>query len=151
MSMNNRAPPSWRFPLAYLLTAGAFLAMDALWLMSANAALYRPAIGHLMGASVDWVAAALFYVGYLVGLVFFAVAPAIAAERPAPALMRGACLGLLAYGTYDLTNQATLRDWPWSLTTIDLAWGALVSGVSSCAAAAGTLATCRRARRATGR
>ena len=70
------------------------------------------------------------------GLVFFAVVPGL--TKPSAALGRGALIGLLAYGAYDFTNQATLRGWPWSLTLIDLAWGTIVSGVSSWAAAAGT-------------
>jgi uncharacterized membrane protein len=146
------APPSpWRHPLAYLLTAVVFLAMDAVWLTSTSTALYRPAIGHLMAPTVDWLAAAIFYTGYFAGLVYFAVDPALATRRPIVALQRGALLGLLAYATYDFTNQATLRDWPWHLTLIDLVWGAVISGVSSCAAAAATLATCRRVRRARAR
>lgn len=129
-------------PLAYAASAATFLAMDAVWLTLATDALYRPAIGHLMAPGITWAAAALFYAGYFAGLLFFAVVPA---RRPIAALARGAALGLMAYGTYDFTNQATLRGWPWSLTFIDLAWGATVSGVASWVGAA---VTCRRGRRA---
>lgn len=139
--------PRWRHPLAYLATAFVFLAMDAVWLSAATGPIYRPAIGHLMSATVDWLPAAVFYAGYFAGLVYFAVDPAVSAGRPVLALARGAALGLMAYGAYDFTNQATLRGWPWHLTWIDLAWGAVVSGVSSWAAAA----TCRRASRTSGR
>ncbi|MDR7332130.1 DUF2177 family protein [Roseateles asaccharophilus] len=131
--------PRWQWPLAYAVTALVFLAMDALWLSTATATLYRPAIGHLMAPTVDWTAATLFYVFYFAGLVYFAVQPALASGRPLAALGRGALLGLMAYGAYDFTNQATLQGWPWSLTLIDLAWGGTVSGVSSGAAAAVTL------------
>ena len=130
--------PRWRHPLAYLLTAVVFLALDAVWLTMTTGPIYRPAIGHLMAADVSWVPAALFYVGYFAGLVFFAVDPALTARRPVGALARGAALGLLAYGAYDFTNQATLRDWPWHLTWIDLCWGAVNSGLSAFAAAAAT-------------
>ena len=133
-----RLPP-WRLPLAYLLAAVFFLAMDAVWLSLAAAPLYQPAIGHLMSPVVDWAAAAAFYVLYVAGLVFFAVAPALVWRRPAVALQRGAFLGLLAYATYDLTNQALLRGWPWHVTLADLAWGTFASGVASWAAAAATL------------
>ena len=131
--------PPWRFPLAYLLAAAFFLAMDAVWLSLEAARLYEPAIGHLMSPGVDWAAAAAVYALYVAGLVFFAVAPALVWRRPAVALRRGAFLGLLAYATYDLTNQALLRDWPWHVTLDDLAWGTFASGAASWAAAAATL------------
>jgi uncharacterized membrane protein len=130
--MTSPALPIRRLALAYLVTALVFLAMDAVWLTQTTTPLYRPAIGHLMATTIDWTAVALFYPLYFTGLMFFAVAPA---QRPVVALARGALLGLLAYGTYDLTNQAALQGWPWSLTLIDLAWGGIVSGVSSWAAA----------------
>jgi uncharacterized membrane protein len=140
------APASrWRLPLAYGVTAVVFLAMDAVWLTLATEPLYRPAIGHLMAPTVTWAAALLFYVFYFAGLVVFAVGPA---ASPLQALGRGALLGLMAYGAYDFTNQATLQGWPWALTLIDLAWGATVSGVSSAAAAA---VTCRPGRPASAR
>ncbi|MDH0863824.1 DUF2177 family protein [Mitsuaria sp. GD03876] len=151
--------PAWRWPLAYLATAAVFLTMDAGWLSATSASLYQPAIGHLMAATVDWRAVAAFYPLYIAGLVVFAVAPALSSEQGGrnsratvwPALWRGAFFGLLAYATYDFTNQATLRDWPWTITLIDLAWGATVSGIASAVGAAATAATCRRARRTSAR
>lgn len=130
--------PTWRLPVAYLLTALVFLALDAVWLSTATQPVYRPAIGHLMAAQVQWVPVALFYAGYFAALVYFAVNPALAAGRATVALGRGVALGLLAYGTYDFTNQATLRDWPWHLTLVDLCWGAFNTGVSCLAGAAAT-------------
>lgn len=127
------ALPRHRLPLAYVLTAATFLAMDAVWLTLATDWLYRPAIGHLMAPTVTWGAAVLFYALYIAGLVIFAVSPS---ASPAGALGRGALLGLMAYGAYDLTNQATLQGWPWKVTLIDLVWGATVSGVSSAVSAA---------------
>ena len=141
-------PPRWQLPVACACTAGVFLAMDAVWLTSTHARLYQPALGHLMSGGIDWIAAALFYAIYIAGLVVFAVQPALQARRPLVALGRGAALGLLAYATYDLTNQATLRGWPWHVTLIDLAWGSTVSGTASWAAAA---ITSRRASRTRGR
>lgn len=133
---------------AYFAAAIVFLALDAVWLSLMNARLYQPAIGHLMAASVDWRAAALFYPLYLLGLLVFAIRPALIEGRATPALRLGALFGLLAYATYDLTNQATLRDWPWAVTLADLIWGAFVSGSASGAAA---WFTCRRASRRSGR
>lgn len=131
--------PRWQWPLAYVATLLVFLAMDAVWLSTATAALYRPAIGHLLAPTVDWVAAALFYAFYFAGLVYFAVAPALASGRASQALVRGVLLGLLCYGTYDFTNQATMQGWPWLITAVDLVWGGTVTGVSCWAAAAVTL------------
>lgn len=138
------APPRWRLPLAYLLTLLVFLAMDAVWLTNATEQLYRPAIGHLMAPSVDWAAAALFYLGYFAGLVFFAVLPGLDAGRAGVALGRGVLLGLLCYGTYDFTNQATMQGWRWHVTLIDLVWGGTVTGLSCWAAAALTLKCLRQ-------
>lgn len=142
--------PIWRWPLAYGLTAVIFLGMDAVWLSQANQALYQPAIGHLMASSIDWAAAALFYLLYIGGMVFFGEAPALQQGRSLVALGRGALFGLMAYATYDLTNQATMRDWPWSVTVMDLLWGSFASGVAAWAATALTLATCRRVSRTSG-
>lgn len=145
-TVSTGAAPAWRWPLTYALTALVFLALDAVWLSSMHTALYQPAIGHLLSGTVDWTAAGLFYALYITGLLVFAVAPALSSGRWGIALGRGALFGLLAYATYDLTNQATLRDWPWRVTLADLAWGAFVSGTASGLAARLTLATCRRAR-----
>ena len=143
--MSSLPCPRWQWPLAYAATLLVFLAMDAVWLSTATAALYRPTIGHLMAPTVDWVAAALFYACYFAGLVYFAVAPALAAGSSRIALGRGVLLGLLCYGTYDFTNQATLQGWPWLVTAVDLAWGGTVTGLACWAAAALTLRCLRRA------
>ncbi|HEY1398029.1 DUF2177 family protein [Roseateles sp.] len=143
--------PAWRWPLAYVLTLVVFLAMDAVWLSLSSGALYQPAIGHLMAPAIDWRAVAVFYPLYVGGLVFFAVAPARSGRPVVGALGRGALFGVLAYATYDFTNQATLRDWPWHVTFIDLVWGTTVSGVSAAVASALTAVTCRRAIRTSGR
>jgi uncharacterized membrane protein len=125
--------------IAYPITAVVFLALDAVWLTTMADRLYRPAIGHLMADKPSLGPAALFYVLYIAGIVFFAVAPAVESRRPLSALGLGALLGLLAYATYDLTNQATLKDWPWQITAADLCWGAFVTGLSALVACKGTL------------
>ncbi len=133
-----------RLVLAYLAALICFLLLDACWLALMGPRLYRPALGTLMAPEVDWLAAGMFYPVYLFGLLVFAIAPAFERRLPALALRRGALMGLVAYATYDLTNQATLRGWPWAVTLADLAWGAIVSG---CAAWAATRLTCRPATR----
>lgn len=118
---------------AYVSSLACFLAMDACWLGLAGPRVYA-SIQWMMAARPDWGAAALFYLVYLGGIQMFAVGPALRQRRRIMAVGRGAMLGLFAYATYDLTNQATVRDWPWTVTLVDLAWGTLVSG---CAAGAG--------------
>lgn len=124
---------------AYGVAALVFLGLDAIWLSTMAARLYRPAIGHLLAPDFALAPAALFYLLYVAGIVAFAVAPALASGRALEALARGAALGLLAYATYDLTNQATLRAWPWHLTLADMAWGTFVTGAAAWAAAATVL------------
>lgn len=119
------------FPVAFTVCALVFLLLDALWLWSMADRLYRPAIGHLMREGFDVVAAAMFYVLYLSGVVVLIVMPSRSVRE---AGWRGALFGLVAYATYDLTNQATLRGWSWTVTLADLAWGAFATAVS-CACA----------------
>jgi uncharacterized membrane protein len=119
--------------IAYPATALVFLALDAVWLTTMADRLYRPALGRLMLDRFELVPAAAFYLLYLVGVVFFAVAPGLESRRWTTALGHGALLGLVAYATYDLTNQATLRDWPWRVTIADLCWGTFVTGVAAAA------------------
>jgi uncharacterized membrane protein len=126
-----------QFAIAYPVTAVIFLALDALWLSTMAERLYRPAIGHLMLERFVPVPAVVFYAIYVAGIVVFAIAPALAGRGGWPtALGRGALLGLFAYATYDLTNQATLKDWSWRVTLADLCWGTFATAVSAALASA---------------
>jgi uncharacterized membrane protein len=125
---------------AYAGTAGLMVLLDALWLGGVAASLYQEGIGHLMAESPRFGVAALFYAVYAAGLVVFAVLPASGRRQAA---LQGALFGFFAYATYDLTNLATLKDWPVWMAVLDIAWGALVSGAS---AAAGKAAVERFAR-----
>jgi uncharacterized membrane protein len=129
-----------QFAIAYLAAAVVFLVLDAIWLSTMADRLYRPALGHLMLERFALAPAALFYAIYLAGVVVFAVSPALASGRWLSALGHGALLGLMAYATYDLTNQATLKDWSWTVTIADLCWGTFVTAVSAAAAAKAALA-----------
>jgi len=129
-----------RIGMSYALTMAVFLALDAVWLVTTYDRLYRPAIGHLLRDGFALAPAAAFYALYIVGVVVFAVLPGQASGRATVAAARGALFGLVAYATYDLTNQATLRDWPWHLTLIDLCWGALASAAAAGVACRITLA-----------
>lgn len=129
-----------RFAAAFGAGAVAFLALDAVWLTLMAPRLYRPNIGHLMRADFDPLAALAFYVIYFTGMVYFVVMPA---ARVRTAAWRGAFFGLVTYATYDLTNQATMRGWSWTVTFADLAWGAFVTAVA-CALAQRAAAALQR-------
>jgi uncharacterized membrane protein len=119
--------------IAYLASAIVFLVLDAAWLTTMADRLYRPALGRLLLDRFELAPAALFYALYVIGIVVFAVAPGLASGRWTTSLGLGALLGLIAYATYDLTNQATLRDWPWRVPLADLGWGTLVTAVAAAA------------------
>lgn len=126
--------------IAYGTTALVFLALDAAWLGTMASRLYRPILGALMLERPDVLAAAAFYLLYVAGVVVLAIAPALNDGRWLAALGRGACLGFIAYATYDFTNQATLQGWSWRITLIDLAWGTIATSVAT---GAGTWAMLR--------
>jgi len=113
--------------LTYLATIPIFLAIDALWLTTMAPRFYQAHIGHLLGP-VQWLPAAAFYSVYIVGIVIFAVSPAVHAKTWWVAAGLGALFGFIAYATYDLTNQATMKDWPLIVTVVDLAWGSILTG-----------------------
>jgi uncharacterized membrane protein len=116
-----------RWVRLFLVSGATMIIMDAVWLTLAVDRLYRPNIGHLMRDDGFLVSAAIaFYVLYLFGVLVLAQLPA---GHWFGAARRGAVFGLCAYGTYDLTNQATLRDWPWLVTSVDLAWGTVLTAV----------------------
>ncbi|MFT4098192.1 MAG: DUF2177 family protein [Rhodoblastus sp.] len=120
-----------RHLIAYGAAAAVFLSADALWLGVIAKDLYRAQIGHLLAPDFRVAPAAIFYLTYIAGVVFFAVSPALSSGRWQDALLPGAALGFLAYGTYDFTNWAVMRDWPAGLTFVDLAWGAFLTALAA--------------------
>ena len=122
-----------KYIAAYGATLFLMLLLDALWLGFVAKAWYQQGIGHLMAADPKLGVAALFYAIYALGLVVFVVLPACTSSPSASlseTMLRGALFGFFAYATYDLTNWATLKDWPWTVAVVDIAWGAVVSSVS---------------------
>jgi uncharacterized membrane protein len=119
--------------VSYLLTAVVFFAIDLVWLGLVARNMYQRHIGHLMSSQVNWVAAMVFYLAFIVGILVFAAYPSVDDDSVLHALGRGALFGFLAYATYDLTNLATLKDWPLSITIIDITWGTILTGVVSVA------------------
>ena len=116
---------------AYAATALVLLMLDVLWIGGLAQSLYQKGIGHLMAEQPRLGVAALFYALYPMGLLVFVVAPRGVTDDWPATLLRGALFGLVAYATYDLTNLATLRDWPLLLSLIDIGWGTLVSAASA--------------------
>lgn len=117
----------------YAITTVVFFAVDLVWLSTATKRIYEPYIGHLLSDSPKLGVAAGFYLLYVVGVLALAVIPGLREGALVGALWRGALLGLLAYGTYDLTNLATLEGWAWQVTVIDLIWGTTVTSFTAVA------------------
>lgn len=117
--------------IAYGATALAFLAIDAVWLSNMANVIYRPIMGDMMLSGFRLAPAIVFYVIFVFGLVFFAVRPGLIAGNASVTLVNGALLGFIAYATYDLTNQATLKNWSWALTLADMIWGTVLSAASA--------------------
>ncbi len=114
--------------LPYLSALLSMLLIDAVWLTLMVKRFYTPRIGHLMSSSVSYAPAVAFYLIYVAGLTFLVLYPALREQWSLREVFaRGAVIGLLAYATYDLTNQATLKNWPISITLMDMAWGAFIT------------------------
>lgn len=114
----------------YLAAALPFWLLDALWLGLAAKSFYRSALGPLMARKVNLVPAIIFYIGYPLGLVLFVLAPNWTTLGIAQLAGLGGLFGLVCYGTYDLSNHATLEGWPLRLTLVDMAWGTTATAVS---------------------
>lgn len=115
----------------YAITFVIFFIIDIIWLALVAKNFYNLQIGFLMKSSVNWTAAICFYLLFIAALVFFIINPALAKNSMNYALFAGAFFGLITYATYDLTNLATLKDWPLKLTIIDLVWGTSLSALTS--------------------
>lgn len=118
----------------YTVAVSVFLAIDLVWLGLVARKFYADQIGFLLKTNVNWTAALIFYAMFVAGLVFFVINPALEKESLRYALLAGAFFGLLTYATYDLTNLATLKDWPVLVTIVDMIWGSVlaasVSGIT---------------------
>ena len=115
----------------YLITLLVFLGIDSIWLVLIAPQFYRAQIGHLMAETPNLLAAGIFYLLFIATLVYFVVEPALRTGIRRDALVRGALFGLVTYATYDLTNLATLRDWPLLVTVVDLLWGTTLTAITA--------------------
>lgn len=115
----------------YFCTLVAFFAIDMIWLVLVARGFYHKHLGFLLRANPNWSAAVLFYLLFVFGLLVFAVVPGLEAGSTKKALILGALFGLITYATYDLTNLATLKDWPWVVTVVDMLWGGILASAVS--------------------
>lgn len=111
----------------YLVLLAAFFTIDMLWLGLVARSFYQQSLGFLMTSSPNWFVAAIFYLLFIVGILFFVVVPGLESDSLKSTILRAALFGLITYATYDLTNLATIKDWPVLITVVDLLWGTFMS------------------------
>jgi uncharacterized membrane protein len=111
----------------YFLTLLAFFAIDMVWLGLVARGFYQKHLGFLMRSTPNWSAALVFYLLFVSGLLVFVIVPSLETGSTRKLLLLGALFGLITYATYDLTNLATVKDWPWVVTLVDLLWGTLLA------------------------
>jgi len=111
----------------YLVVLVVFFAIDMVWLGLVARTFYRKYLGYLMAPSPNWLAAIIFYLLFILGILVFVVLPGLEANSLKTTLLRAALFGLITYATYDLTNLATVKDWPVLVTVVDMMWGVVLS------------------------
>ncbi len=125
--------PFYKLIISYLLTTLVFFAIDMLWLGFIAKNLYRKYLGGFLSDTVNWKAAIIFYLLFIIGIFIFAIMPAFEKNSLGKAVLLGALFGFFTYATYDLTNLATLKNWPLPIVYIDMAWGAILTAAVSTA------------------
>ena len=115
------------FIKVFLVALIIFFAVDMFWLGFIAKSFYTKQIGFLMKENINWTAAIIFYILFIAALVLFVIQPAIDKKSLQHAILMGAAFGFITYATYDLTNLATLKDWPLLVTIVDLCWGAFIA------------------------
>jgi uncharacterized membrane protein len=121
-----------QFIYIYLLTLPIFFGIDMLWIGFLAKGFYRKKLGHLLRPDVNWPAALIFYLFYIIGILIFAALPALEKHSLRQAVILGGLFGFFTYATYDLSNLATLKEWPVSVVFVDILWGmALTSSVAA--------------------
>jgi uncharacterized membrane protein len=111
----------------FLIALPVFFVIDMVWLVFVAKKFYQEQIGFLMKPDINWFAAIIFYLLFIGGLVVFVISPAVEKHSWVHALLFGALFGLITYATYDLTNLATLKNWPLLVTVVDLIWGTVLA------------------------
>jgi len=111
----------------YFATLVAFFLIDMVWLGLVARTFYRKQLGFLLAPATNWIAALIFYLLFILGILVFVVVPGLQDHSLKTTLLRAALFGLVTYATYDLTNLATVKNWPLLITVVDLAWGTVLS------------------------
>ena len=111
----------------YFAALVAFLAIDMIWLGLVARTFYRKHLGFLMASNVNWLAAVIFYILFVIGVLVFVVLPGLKEESLKTTLLRAALFGLITYATYDLTNLAIVKDWPAIVAFVDIVWGTVLT------------------------
>lgn len=117
--------------LGYWITFMVFLAIDMLWLGVISKNLYQKYLGAFLTDKVNWTAALIFYALFVIGISIFSIYPALQKNSLSHALLMGALFGFFTYATYDLTNLATLKDWPLFIVIVDILWGSTITALTS--------------------
>ena len=125
--------PFYKLIISYLLTTVVFFAVDMTWLGFITKDIYKKYLGNFLSDKVNWPAAIIFYLLFIIGIFYFAILPAIEKNSLPKAIIAGALFGFFTYATYDLTNLATLKNWPLPIVFIDIIWGAVLTGIVSTA------------------
>lgn len=125
--------PFTKLLLSYLLTFVVFLAIDLTWLGFIAKDLYRKYLSGFLTNQVNWTAAIIFYMLFIVGIFIFTILPAVEKNSLTSAITLGALFGFFTYATYDLTNLATLKGWPVTIVIIDIIWGTVLTALVSTA------------------
>ena len=119
--------------ICYVFTFAVFFIIDMAWLGLIAKDLYKKYLGDFLSDQVNWTAALIFYLLFVVGVFIFAILPSVEKNSLTSAILLGALFGFFTYATYDLTNLATLKNWPLNIVFIDILWGALLTGIVSTA------------------
>jgi len=115
----------------YFAALITFFAIDLIWLSLVARAFYRKYLGFLMAPRPNWLAAIIFYLLFILGILVFVVVPGLKDNSLTTTLLRAALFGLITYATYDLTNLATIKDWSLLVTVVDITWGTVLSVIVS--------------------
>ena len=131
--LNSKTNAMLYYVKLYLATLAVFFATDMVWLVFVARSFYKKYLGYLMAPTVNWAAAIIFYLLFIVGILAFVVLPGIKENSLPYTIFRAVLFGLITYATYDLTNLATVNNWPLLITLVDLVWGMVLSTIVSVA------------------
>ncbi|OPL08880.1 MAG: hypothetical protein AVO33_08160 [delta proteobacterium ML8_F1] len=120
-----------KYLVYFAVTFAVFMAIDLIWLGVVAKNLYQEYLGYIMAKEVNWAAAVIFYVIFIIGALYFVIVPALGSGDVTRLVISAMLYGFVTYATYDLTNLATLADWPLKITVIDLIWGTSLSTLTS--------------------